>query len=98
MFAAVIFATGMTFENQIPQRSVLLIGQGFRNRDEAFGQRQLGKGVETGLGTPFMRPAADFFRRLDGVMQQRHDVRLATAALTKKDERPALGAGGNSGK
>jgi hypothetical protein len=31
-------------------------------------------------------------------MQQRHDVRLAATALSEKDERPALRAGGNSGK
>ncbi len=56
MSTPIIFATRMALENQIPKRSVLLIGQGLRNRDEAFGKRQLAKRIKTRLGTPFLGP------------------------------------------
>ena len=96
--AAVVRAFGMSLENHIPEGAVFPVRHGFGNGSKTSLQCQP---VQTGRLKTLAPRSSPLFHRAgvqEGMMEQRHDVRLAPAPLTDEDNWTAGGGSRNSTK
>ncbi|OCC15961.1 hypothetical protein DBT_0423 [Dissulfuribacter thermophilus] len=79
--AAVELAFGVPVEQELPKQGVLMVVDGFRDRNEPSFKGEAAEDIRTKPASPFLGPCLHAFRRLDSVVHHCHDVRLTASPI-----------------